>query len=216
MSHYLTLLGYEHRTQSLFFADTWLGMGNANLGEAYGEAQFGAMWQNFNRGYIVIYPKAQQTVLNTLLRKSTDFMASVHLGLEVAETEITEQPNNPFTWLNLCQSEAYLADYDNAARACDKAFASDGLPTRLLWYSTTPLEVYYVTKQYDRVVALATSAILTTPQIEEVFYWRGMAYHAQGKYTAALQDFKAALTANPKNIPAKLQLNALLERTMEF
>ena len=55
-----------------------------------------------------------------------------------------------------------------------------GLHFRMLWYQFGPYESYYATGRYDDVVALADAPLLTADNLEESYYWRGMARLAQG------------------------------------
>jgi tetratricopeptide (TPR) repeat protein len=78
-----------------------------------------------------------------------------------------------------------------------------------LWYQFTPYEAYYNMGNYSQVLALAQTALQTTPDVEETYYWQGMAYAAQGKTAQATELFKKVLRFNPNYVPATDMLNKL-------
>jgi tetratricopeptide (TPR) repeat protein len=63
----------------------------------------------------------------------------------------------------------------------------------MLWYQFGPYESYYAVGRYDDVIALADATLATTDNLEESYYWRGMARLARGDTNGARADFESAL-----------------------
>ena len=113
-----------------------------------------------------------------------------------------------FSWFNAGSSLNSLGRYEEAAAAYDQA-RNLGLPFRMLWYQFGPYESYYRTGRYDDVIALANATLATTSNLEESYYWRGMARLAQGDPDVARADFEAALHYHPGWSPAVEALGQL-------
>jgi tetratricopeptide (TPR) repeat protein len=71
------------------------------------------------------------------------------------------------------------------------------LPYRLLWYEFGPFEAYFKIGRYDDVLQLADNTEETTVYVEEIYYWRGMVYAAQGQPQQAIDEFNQVLSFNP-------------------
>jgi hypothetical protein len=70
------------------------------------------------------------------------------------------------------------------------------LPWCMLWYQFTPYEAYYNVGNYKNVLALANTSLTTTTDVEETYFWRGMAEAALGKPQSAINDLKHAVDYN--------------------
>jgi len=84
-----------------------------------------------------------------------------------------------------------------------------GLPWRMLWYQFGPYEAYYGVGRYEDVITLATVTLNVVGNLEESYYWRGLAYLAQENVDRARSDFGAALQYNPSFAPASEVLSSL-------
>ncbi len=198
MGHYLTVIGYDDNQGVLYGLDTYLGDGSDHLGRREKYDDLDEHWQQFNRLYIVIYPKEREAELAAILGPHADLTYNAQYALSVARAEASAKPNNPFAWFNMGSSFALLGRYKDAATVFDQAWSvGGGLPFRMLWYQFTPYEAYYNVGNYANVMALAQTTLQTTAYVEETFYWRGMAEAALGKTNQAIEDFKRALIFNP-------------------
>jgi|GEM_PF-7120428 len=121
------------------------------------------------------------------------------------QQEAAVNPNDPFAWFNLGTSNVALQDWPNAAAAYDHA-RQLGLPWRMTWYQFGWFDAYLRTGRYDDVLALADTTIKVTPNIEEMFYYKGMALQALGNFDAARSQFELALKYNSNFEPAKQAL----------
>ncbi|MEP7289781.1 MAG: C39 family peptidase [Chloroflexota bacterium] len=210
MGHYLTVIGYDDNQGLLYGLDTWLGDGKDHQGFHEEYNNLDSRWQSFNRAYIVVYTSDREAELASILGPDADLQYNYTRAVSVARTEASAQPNNPYAWFNLGSSFTLLQKYKEASIAFDQAVNSTtGLPFRMLWYQFTPYEAYYNTGNYTQVLALAQTALATTPYVEETFYWQGMAYAAQGQTGKATDDFKKVLKFNPNFLPASDMLAQL-------
>ncbi len=98
-----------------------------------------------------------------------------------------------------------LQDWPNAATAYDRA-RQLGLPWRMTWYQFGWFDAYLRTGRYADVLALADATIKVTPDIEEMFYYKGLALEALGNRDGARSQFELALTHNPNFEPARQAL----------
>ncbi len=99
MGHYLTVIGYDNGKGLLYGLDTYLGDGTGNIGYPEKFDDLDTRWQQFNRLYIVIYPKAREQEVARLLGPDADVTYNAQHALNVARSEATQMPNNQFAWL---------------------------------------------------------------------------------------------------------------------
>ena len=123
-----------------------------------------------------------------------------------------------FAWYNRGTNLVKLQDYAGASAAYDEAFAVyatlpvDDRPWRMLWYQTGPYFAYFYNGRYYDVLALANAtldAMQSDRNLEESYYWRGMAKAALGDKAGAIEDFKLALEYHSGFAPAIYQLSLL-------
>jgi hypothetical protein len=203
MGHYLTLLGYDDNQRAFFGLDTYLGAGPDNLGIREKYDVFDKYWQQFNRVYVVIFPKEREGALAALLGPHADLAYNAQHALNIARKEASAQPNNQYAWFNVGSNFTLLGQYKEATLAFDQALSvGGGLPFRFLWYQFTIFEAYYNIGNFAQVLALINSTLQTTVYVEELYYWRGMVSAARGKPAPAIEDFKKALRFNPGFAPA--------------
>jgi tetratricopeptide (TPR) repeat protein len=113
-----------------------------------------------------------------------------------------------FAWFNVGSSLTSLGRHEEAAAAYDQARLL-GLPWRMLWYQFGPYESYYAVGRYDDVITLATATLRTTNNLEESYFWRGLAYLAQGDVDRARSELETALRYNPNFGAAKEALESM-------
>ena len=78
----------------------------------------------------------------------------------------------------------------------------------MLWYQFEIFETYLAMGRYQEVIELTTATLKATGGLEELYYYRGLAYRATNQPQAAIDDFEAALAYNPN---FDLAAQALLE-----
>jgi tetratricopeptide (TPR) repeat protein len=214
MGHYRLLTGYDDDVGQFTTQDSYHGPNVAVDYDAFDE-----LWRVFNRVYLVIFYPLKADELMAVLGESADDGMMYSQALEVAQVEALN-PNpecvayencadrTAFAWFNVGSSLTGLGRDQDAAAAYDQARLL-GLPWRMLWYQFGPYESYYAVERYDDVITLATVTLRTTGNLEESYYWRGMAYLAQGDTGRARSDLQAALRYNPNFTAAREALDSL-------
>ncbi len=207
MGHYLTVIGYDDSQGLLYGLDTDRTDGPDHRGYAEKYENIDRMWQQFNRLYIVLFPKEREGELAALLGPRRDVNYSYQLALNQARQEASSNPQNAHAWFNLGSNYVLLRQYPQAVKAFENARnAGDGVPWRMLWYQFGPYEAYYNAGNYSEVIELAKVTDAGTKYIEETYYWWGMALAASGKSDEAEKMFKFAQKVNPNFNPAKERL----------
>ncbi|MBI4097145.1 MAG: C39 family peptidase [Candidatus Levybacteria bacterium] len=186
--------------QNIIVDDSYNGPG---IEIAYSD--FLSMWQPFQYGYILVFPKEKQDVVNSILDKEEDETVAWQSALERAEKELKQNPNNTYAQFNIAIAQYHLGSYENAVVSFEKA--EPNLPPRMLWYQYEPVLAYQKMKNYDRVFQL-TDAILQNGNLafSELYQVRGEVYKVLGNTEAAKQEFENAVYYNHNFLTAKKAL----------
>ncbi|MBL1130693.1 MAG: tetratricopeptide repeat protein [Chloroflexi bacterium] len=215
MGHYLTLIGYDDAAQQFTSLDTFLGPWDSN-GRAESYDYITTYWQHFNNIFYVVYPPEQEeTVLALLPPLLTDPLTMWQQAAEKAQSQTLADANNSYAWFNLGSSLTELGHltseqsyFANAAAAFDQA-RTIGLPWRMLWYQFQPYEAYLAVGRTEDVLTLANATLSSGGGQEEAYYYRGLAYLAQGNPAQARLDFEQAIAWNPTFTTAQEALAAM-------
>ncbi len=191
MGHYRLLTGYSDAENQFWTYDSLHG---ANLAVPIDE--FDRFWRVFNRTYLVVFPTKEAALVYAILGSSADRTAMYEEALLAAQQEARAAPDDPFAWFNIGTNYARLGEPAPAASAFDEARRL-GLPYRMLWYQFDIFETYLAMGRYQEVIELATATIKATGGLEELYYYRGLAYQASNQAGAAAEDYQAALRYNP-------------------
>lgn len=203
MGHYLLIVGYNEFDGGFVTMDSYLG---PSQHEPY--PHFDDFWRQFNRTYIVIYRSEQREELAAVLGDNMDVTVNLWHVLSIAIDEVNENPRDAFAWFNLGTSYTQVGYFEDAAGAFDQARLL-GLPWRMLWYQFGPYEAYYRVGRYDEMLALAEATLATTPDVEESYFYQGMALQAKGDVAGARAAFQKAVDFNPNYVAAIQALAAL-------
>lgn len=206
MGHYLLIIGYDDNGQTFMTHDSYLGPNTK-----YNYDEIDKYWRHFNRTYVVLYHNTDEETLLALLGADADEWQNHINALEAARAEAVQNQTDPFAWFNMGTNFVALGMYAEAAVAYDQARnVGGGLPWRMLWYQFGPYEAYLKVDRPNDVIALARSAIENGVsaneslfQVEETYYYAGLARELKGEYTNALTNFNTALQLNPNFTPAK-------------
>jgi len=216
MGHYRLIVGYDDVAGRFLTYDSLHGPD-----VAIGYQELDELWRVFNRVYLVACPPERWAELAGVLGPDLDEGVAVARALEVARREALNPPDSclayadcadarAFAWFNLGSSLVALGEYEEAAAAYDQARVL-GLPWRMLWYQFGPYWAYYAVGRYEDVVGLADATLAVTSNLEESYYWRGMARLALGDTGGARADFEAALRYHEGWSPAEEALAGLGE-----
>ncbi|MFN2273037.1 MAG: C39 family peptidase [Anaerolineae bacterium] len=198
LGHYRLVIGYDDTAQEFLTYDSLHG---PDIPIGYQEMD--ELWRVFNRMYLVVYATDRWDALAAVLGPDVDDAAMYERALETARFEMANPPSScaayadcgdwvTFSWFNVGTSLTSLGRHAEAAPAYDEARRL-GLHFRMLWYQFGPYESYYAVGRYDDVIALANATLATTNNLEESYYWRGVARWAQGDVAGARTDFETAL-----------------------
>ncbi|GAB4435633.1 MAG: hypothetical protein Kow0031_17380 [Anaerolineae bacterium] len=200
MGHYRLFSGFDAASNQFIAQDSLQG---ANLRVPVDA--FDADWRVFNRTYMLVFPAEKLPLAFTIAGKSAIEPLKYQQALGVAQAEAQNNPADPFAWFNIGTNYARLGDTERAAAAFDEARRL-GLPYRMLWYQFDIFAVYLAQGRTQELIDLAGAVLDATGGLEELYYYRGLAYRAQGDTEAARADFEAALEYNPRFEPARLEL----------
>ena len=200
MGHYELIVGFNDLKQEFIAMDSYLGPY-----QSVPYDQFDKYWRQFNRTYLLIYPNDKAEQVTAIAGAQLDDATMWAGSLATAQQEAAANPDDPFAWFNLGTSYVALQDWPNAAAAYDHA-RQLGLPWRMTWYQFGWFDAYLRAGRYADVLALADATIKITPDIEEMFYYKGMALKALGNFDEARSQFELALQHNPNFEPAQQAL----------
>ena len=211
LGHYRLIIGYDDAAQEFLTYDSLHGPD-----VTIGYRELDELWRVFNRVYLVVYALERWEPLAAVLGPDLNDAAMYERALEVARVEAVTPPGAcvayadcadwvTFSWFSAGSSLTSLGRHAEAVTAYDQA-RQLGLHYRMLWYQFGPYESYYAAGRYDDVTALAGATLATASNLEESYYWRGMARLAQGDADGARVDFEAALRYHVDWSPAVLAL----------
>jgi len=211
LGHYRLIVGYDDVAQQFITYDSLHGPD-----VTIGYRELDELWRVFDRVYLVAYAPEQWDALATVIGPDLDDAAMYERALETALVEAEISPAScvayadgadwvTFSWFSAGSNLTSLGRHAEAAAAYDQALQL-GLHYRMLWYQFGPYESYQAIGRYDDVIALADATLATTNNLEESYYWRGMARLAQGDADGARADFEAALRYHENWAPAVIVL----------
>ncbi len=200
MGHYELIVGFNDLKQEFIAMDSYLGPY-----QSVPYDQFDKYWRQFDRTYLVVYPNDKADQVTQLLGDQLDDATMWSGSLAMAQQEAAASPNDPFAWFNLGTSEVALQNWPDAAAAYDHA-RQLGLPWRMTWYQFGWFEAYLHTSRYNDVLTLADATIKVAVNIEEMYYYKGLALKALGNLDAARSQFELALKYNSNFEPARQAL----------
>jgi tetratricopeptide (TPR) repeat protein len=200
-AHYFLITGYDDVSQTFHGQDSYHGPDQST---SY--AHLDEQWKIFNRVYILVYPPAQEETVRSILGDHWDVRTNREHALAVAQVETEANPEDAYAWFNVGTNLVYFERYSDAAIAYDQA-RNFGLPQRMLRYQFGPFFAYFHTFRTEDLLALTDYALQRTPNSEEALLWRGWGRYRSGDRAGAIEDFNAALEANPFYTDAEYALN---------
>ncbi len=200
MGHYRLLIGYDDLAGHFITQDSYNG---PNVTISYQALE--EVWRVFNWVYLVVYRPEQAEDLRAIMGADLDDVTMYQRALERAQAALDD---DAFAWFNVGTNQTGLGHYDEAAAAYDRARVL-GLPWRMLWYQFGPFEAYYAAGRYQDVLDLARANLGTSKDLEESYYYRGLALEALGRIEEARQAYQTALHYNPNFRRAAEALAAL-------
>ena len=206
LGHYRVLVGYDDARQVWFAYDSFISTGVQKDQPYHGiEIPYDDMlrgWEVFNRTHLILFTPEQTETVRGILGTDWDETAMWERALRLARARVASQPDDPFAWFNLGSDLTALQHYDEAASAFDQA-RQLGLPWRMLWYQFAPFQAYFQVGRYQEVLVLTEATLATTPDVEELHYWRARALLALGARDKAKSALTRAVELNPNYTAAR-------------
>jgi tetratricopeptide (TPR) repeat protein len=215
MGHYQVLTGYDEAEEYFIAQDSYTSPDFKVAHETLVEG-----WRAFNYAYIIIFPPDKEAEVLDLLGPDADETTNYQNAALKASNEIFGLTgiSQYFAWYNRGTSLMLLQDYAGASEAYDESFSlyptlpEVERPWRMLWYQTGPYFAYFFSGRYYDVLYLADAtldAMQSDKNLEESYYWRGMAKAALGDTSGAIEDFRTTLKYHEGFEPALYQLRLL-------
>jgi hypothetical protein len=203
MGHYEVITGYDDARQVFIGQDSYIG---PNTAVPYDKMTVD--WRSFNYTYILIFSPDKEAQVMRLLGADADETENYRRAAQKAADEVPllSGADRFFALYNRGTNLVYLQDYAGAAAIYDEAFtfyptiAEKERPWRILWYQTGPYKAYFYTGRYNDVIRRADitlSEMKSEKNLEESYYWRGLAKAALGDTDGAIRDLKDALKWHP-------------------
>lgn len=205
MAHNRIIMGYDDATQQLYSFDSLLGDGDDHQGRPIPYADIDERWRPFNRDFLVLYRPDEEAQVEQIMGSYWENDYGNEIALQQSQAELDSGKSDSFTLFNLGSSLADLGHYAEAADNFDQA-RKIGLPWRMFWYQYGAFDAYMHVGRYDDVITLARDVIATTPGVEEMYYYAGLAYQAQGDVARAKSNFEVAVWRNADFTAAKTAL----------
>jgi hypothetical protein len=207
MGHYDFVTGYYEDTHAFLTQDSYLGPNRTVENDSLMYD-----WRAFNFVYLVAYPKDREQAVKDILGPNADLQVNQEetLNLALREAQTLTGQSLAFAYFNIGSTHVSRLEYVDAAYAYDMA-RSLGLPWRFLWYQTGPYFAYFYAGRYQDVIDLANATLYVQENLEESWYWRGMARMQLGDRQGAIDDWRQALIKHPGFAPALDQLSQLGE-----
>jgi len=216
LGHYRLIIGYDDVAKQFITYDSLHGPD-----VTIGYQELDELWRVFNRVYLVVYAPERWEQLAQILASDLDDVAMYERALETARAEVMASPGDcvayadcadwvTFSWFNMGAGLTSLGRHAEAAAAYDQA-RQLGLHYRMLWYQFGPYESYHAVGRYDDVIALADATLVTADNLEESYYWRGIARLGKGDADGARADFERALHYHENWPPAAVALAGMGE-----
>jgi hypothetical protein len=215
MGHYQVVTGYDEASQQFTTQDSFI---EPDHQVTYDEMIDG--WRAFNYTYLIVFPPEKEAEVTTLLGADADETANFQNAALLASNEVYGLAglDQYFAWFNRGTNLVKLQDFTGASTAYDEAFKvypaipENERPWRMLWYQTGPYFAYYYAQRYYDLLYLSDgtlNAMQGDKNLEESYYWRGMARAALGETASAIEDFQLSLKYHPGFPPALNQLQGL-------
>lgn len=203
IGHYRVLTGYNQTTNEIYMDDSYNGP-NISLSEDL----FLTLWQPFNYGYIIIYPKEKADIVAGILGEQQNEITAWESSVTRAEEELLTNPQDPYALFNKAVAKYYLGSPEETTVLYEQAL--ENLPGRMLWYQIEPIYAYYETKQYDIALDHIDSILMHgNLAFSELHIVKGNIYRDQGNIDQAKRSYENAILYNENYQKAKDSLNAL-------
>lgn len=203
IGHFRIVRGFDENKKVLISDDSYFG---SNRKISY--FQFLEMWQPFNYGYVVVYKKEEERIVEAILGEEVSLQIVYQKALKRAEKESELVPDNIYPIFNMVTSYYHLGEYEKSIETFEKV--ETRLPRRMLWYQIESILAYQKAKRYEKALVIIEK-ILTggNRAFSELYQIRGEIYLERRDKEAAKREFELALKYNENFELAKEVLSKL-------
>ena len=203
VGHYRVVQGYDQRAALFITSDPYTAPH-----KTYSFADFERWWQPWNHRYIVAYRPEQEDAVRQALGADFDAARNLAAALQASTAAAAANPADGYAWFNLGDDRLASGSAADAVAAYDKAFAA-GVLAHFDWYNYGPYEALYRTGNFQRIFELSAPVLKDADNIEEIHYWRGMAWLGLGQKEKAKAELAIAVQLNARYVDAQKELAAL-------
>lgn len=203
IGHYRVIKGYDDASGVLLQDDSYQGRDRT-----YTYADFDAIWQPFQREYLVIVPQEKKHIVASILGDAIDERAAWQHALEEAQAAQRANSDSPYPIFNEAIANYHLGNYKQTVALYEQVASL--LPKNTLWYQIEPIEAYAKVGDRDRVFSLS-DAILNggNRAYSELYMIRGQIYEQEGNIEAARNEYQQAAFYNMHMQAAQSALDRL-------
>lgn len=190
IGHYRIIKGYDDTTSQLIQDDSFQGK---NLRYSYTE--FNELWEDFNFEYLVMVPPDKKVVAESIIGSDIDQTSAWKKSVVVLNNKLKLNPEDTTTLFNLSVAKFNAGDFEGSVKSFERV--ENKLTFRTLWYQIEPIEAYYETGRYDKVLSL-TSKILNNQNraFSELYMLRAKVYLKQNNRQQASEEIAKAMLYN--------------------
>lgn len=190
IGHYRIIKGYDDTTQEITQDDSLQGK---NLKYSY--SVFDGLWADFNHEYLVLVPRDQQSVIESIIGEDIDNELAWKKAVSALESKLESDPHNVTNLFNLAVSKYKTKDFKGSVEAFEKV--ENRLSFRTLWYQIEPILSYYELGNYDRVMQLSDKVLNNQNRaFSELYILKAQVYLKQGNRQAAAEQLAKAKLYN--------------------
>lgn len=203
IGHFRVVRGYDDTANVFIQDDSYEG---PNKRISY--KQFEEMWQPFNYGYILVFTKEKQEIVNSIIGQEINERTAWEYARKRAEDELINNPESYYSRFNVAIAQYYLGNYKDSIYAFEQIESQ--LPQRMLWYQYEPILAYQKDNNSERVFQL-TDRILNNQNrgFSELYQIRAEVYLSQNHIDLARKELEIAILYNKNFIQAQNTLKSL-------
>ncbi|HLQ32385.1 MAG TPA: C39 family peptidase [Chloroflexota bacterium] len=125
--HFRPIDGYDDQAGYFIGSDPYLGPNHK-----IGYADFNDLWKISTNRWVAIYPPDKQDMVDAILARYWSRDRAIQAGLQRSQQRMAQQPNLPWTWLELADLQIDMGDLKNASENIQKG-TQLGLPFEAHW-----------------------------------------------------------------------------------
>lgn len=192
IGHVTIIRGFDDDLGVLIADDSYIGVNITYSYEEFDETQ----WKAFNREYLPVYKKDQESVLRAIIGEDWDTKKMFENSVEDNGEVVASNPRDMYSWFNLGTSYYALGEYQKAKLAFEKSRAL-GWPKRMLWYQYQPVATYNKLGEHQKALELVAIGLSSNDSYAELHLESAIAYKGLGDLSRAREEVDKAISYAP-------------------